>query len=372
MRRARALYAGLLAGSILLVSLRGSAVLWLLFHFTLAIPVLSLLYILYIYFRFRIGQQVSRRVNKGERVPYKLKLANDDLLLMTGIRLNFYTDTVHVMKKARDGTRIPYAQAPDTFSLLPHQYKDAELELYCKYRGTYPVGVKSVSVTDLFGLFTITYPVSETVRLTVRPRMIPLAQLQSKLEKRDPKKNRPAITHLQDILDFELRKYIPGDPLRHIHWKNSARAGELLVRRQAPQELYELVVIMDCTPCADKAPLERMQREDNIIETAVALLSDACKKKVRTRVVWCAGSVCEMRIDHPSDFEKFYNLCAELPFSASLTLEETWEACERKMCKNPAFVLIGCNVSPALAQKVEKRRRLGEDVVLIDTGEAPL
>lgn len=95
-------------------------------------------------------------------------------------------------------------------------------------------------------------------------------------------------------------------------------------------------------------------------------------KKVRTRVVWCADKLYEMQIDNPKGFDKFYNLCAELPFSASMSLEETWAACERKMPGNPAFWLIGCDVPQELSYKVEKSRKAGKDVVLIDTGEEAL
>lgn len=366
------IYILLLAGSVVLVSYRGGTIPWLLFYFMLMIPVLTLVYAWYVYRRFRIVQQVARVVSKGESIPYRLELANEDLLLMTGIGLNFYTDTVQVMKKISDDRVLPYSEVPEQISLMPHEQTEVALELYCKYRGTYPVGVKSVSVTDFFGLFTITYPMMAQVRLTARPRILTLAQLQSKLKKRDPKKNRPVAAHLQEQLDFEVRKYQPGDSLRHIHWKNSARAGELLVRKQAPEELYELVVIMDCTRVEKKTETDRMQREDNIIEAAVALLYDACIKKVRMRVVWCSDTLQERRIDNLKSFDKFYNFCAELTFASVMTLQETWEACEKKMGGNTAFWLIGCGVPESLVQKVEKSQRLGKEVMLIDTGEEPL
>lgn len=366
------LYTAFLIGSIVLVSFRGGTIAWLLFYFMLMLPVLALLYTLYVYFRFRIVQQVERVVNKGERIPYRLQLANEDFLLMTGIGLNFYTDTVQVMKKASDGTAVPYEKEPERFSLLPHQQREVDLELYCKYRGTYPVGVKSVSVTDFFGLFTITYPMLSQIRLTARPRILTLAQLQSKLQKKDVKKNRTASAAWQELLDFELRKYIPGDSLRRIHWKNSARAGELLVRKQTPQEPNELIVIMNCSHPMQKDDLKRMQCEDNVLEATLALLYDACLKKVKMRVVWCTDGIHEMQIDNAKSFDRFYNLCAELPFDAAMTLEDVWASYEAKMGSNAAFWLIGCNVPSALTSKADVCHRCGKEVVLIDIGEDAL
>lgn len=62
-------------------------------------------------------------------------------------------------------------------SLLPHEEIRVDTKMYCKYRGTYPVGVKSVEITDFLGLFTIPYPMMSQIRLTARPRIIPMEQL---------------------------------------------------------------------------------------------------------------------------------------------------------------------------------------------------
>ncbi|MDO5603431.1 MAG: DUF58 domain-containing protein, partial [Oscillospiraceae bacterium] len=274
----KALYALLLLAALVLVSFRGGTIPWMLLYFLLMLPVLAVLYVLYVYCRFRIGQNVARVVKKGERVPYQLELANEDVLLVSGIGLNFYTDMVQVLERDEQGKLAAYRPERGRYNLLPRQKSMVELELYCKYRGTYPVGVKSVSVTDFFGLFTITYPMLAHIRLTARPRVLPIERLQSRLSAQDAKRA-AASREEQELLDLNLRKYAAGDPLKLIHWKNSAKAGELLVRKQMPQELCEIVVIMDCAPIK-KEREKRLQAEDNVVETALTLLYDACKKKI--------------------------------------------------------------------------------------------
>jgi uncharacterized protein (DUF58 family) len=42
-----------------------------------------------------------------------------------------------------------------------------------------------------------------------------------------------------------LREYVLGDDLRHVHWRTSARVGELMVREHVDTSLPRLVVLLD-------------------------------------------------------------------------------------------------------------------------------
>jgi uncharacterized protein (DUF58 family) len=44
---------------------------------------------------------------------------------------------------------------------------------------------------------------------------------------------------------FSLREYIPGDPIRSIHWKRSARTGQLVVRNMTSDSPPTIVVVVD-------------------------------------------------------------------------------------------------------------------------------
>lgn len=47
---------------------------------------------------------------------------------------------------------------------------------------------------------------------------------------------------------FGVREYRPGDPLRRIHWRSSARHGELIVREYEPPGVQTLAIICDPRP----------------------------------------------------------------------------------------------------------------------------
>jgi uncharacterized protein (DUF58 family) len=50
---------------------------------------------------------------------------------------------------------------------------------------------------------------------------------------------------------FGVREYRPGDPLRRIHWRSTARRGELIVREFEPPAVQNLGIFCDPNPGSD-------------------------------------------------------------------------------------------------------------------------
>lgn len=351
-------------GSTVLVSFQGKAVSYLLFYFSLLLPLLALLYSLYVYFRFKIVQNVEHLVVKGQKVPYQLILGNEDFLPFTDITLHFYTDMVTMQYNSTD-------PEPEHLCLLPHDQKQIETKMYCRHRGTYPVGVKSVTVTDFLGLFTITYPMMSQVRLTAKPRILPLERLSLALKKKDPKNTLFPTTRLQNLPDHQVRRYQSGDPRKYIHWKNSARTGELLVRKQMPEELFETVLLLDLSPIRGDSEM-RLQAEDNILEAALSYMRDCCLKNIPVRVVYMDTEIRELLIDVCTGFDAFYEKCADISFESLLPLEKVWGRYASRLAGTRAYILITSSQSPELTRTIEESRILGNEVLCINAGELSL
>lgn len=346
-----------LAGTGILVSYRGGNISYLLFYSALALPLTALAYSLYVYLRFKIVQEVSHVVIKGQKVPYHLLLANEDPIPFTDISLHFYTDRV-TMKEDMEAGHL---------CLLPRSQTGVDTRMHCRYRGTYPVGVKSVTVTDFFGLFSITYPMRSQVRLTAKPRLIPLEDLMLNLQEKDPKADLLSLSHVQDLPDYDLRRYQSGDSRKRIHWKNSAKAGELLVRRQMPEELFETVVLLDLSPI-DAPEEERLTMEDNVIETALSFIHDSFQRRVPVRAVFMQEELCYTSFDTSADFDAFYTRCADLSFTAAYPLEKVWLEYQAHSTGSHACILVTARGTQALRNALREENLAGKEAVLIEAG----
>ncbi|WP_435183224.1 DUF58 domain-containing protein [Halobellus sp. EA9] len=99
-------------------------------------------------------------------------------------------------------------------------------EIARRRRGRHDIGPLAVVVTDVLGLFERTIALDVREDLLVFPRVRRLSG--------SAEANLRALTRSQratrrDEFD-DLREYVRGDALRDVHWKSSAKRGELMIR----------------------------------------------------------------------------------------------------------------------------------------------
>src|SRR6185295_17135875 len=81
------------------------------------------------------------------------------------------------------------------------------------------------------------------VRVWVRPRVHPIAAVPVGLSRSmDGRVDR--VPH-GSITFAALREYVVGDDLRRVHWRTSARVGELMVREHVDTSLPRVVILLD-------------------------------------------------------------------------------------------------------------------------------
>jgi uncharacterized protein (DUF58 family) len=99
-------------------------------------------------------------------------------------------------------------------------------------RGRFEIGPMSVRVSDPFGLVELGRAFRTTVPLIVTPRTVLLPQIPLGGAWTGSGDNRPRAFAIGSAEDVTVREYRRGDDLRRVHWRSSARFGELMVRRE--------------------------------------------------------------------------------------------------------------------------------------------
>jgi uncharacterized protein (DUF58 family) len=130
-------------------------------------------------------------------------------------------------------------------------------------RGAHRIGPVGIRVMDPFGLVERHREFGEARVLTVLPRRYDLPAIRPSGSDEDGA-TRPAPQQVglgED--DIIARSYQPGDALKRLHWKATARRGELMVRQEEEQMNPRAAVLLDLDASSHGTERDRHDRWDH-------------------------------------------------------------------------------------------------------------
>jgi len=142
---------------------------------------------------------------------------------------------------------VPVGERPVTVRLpLLRPGRDAAepFDVPAYRRGLLTVGPAHARRTDPLGLYRRSTLWAPAVELLVRPRMVALESL-TPGNAQDLDGAPSDQVSMSDLAFHALREYVRGDDLRHVHWRSSARAGQLHVRQYHDSRRSRALVLLD-------------------------------------------------------------------------------------------------------------------------------
>jgi uncharacterized protein (DUF58 family) len=126
-----------------------------------------------------------------------------------------------------------------------YEHRKWTFELKASERGYHQVGPTTLRSADLFGVFPGSTEDEHFQKLTVYPRVFRLDELGMPAD-RPFGEQRGGSRVFEDPLRIAgLREYRPGDPLKRIDWKATARTGELTSRVYEPSATQQLYICLN-------------------------------------------------------------------------------------------------------------------------------
>ena len=169
------------------------------------------------------------------------------------------TARVDSVSRVRTGVLLAEDVIPDTLGARPRfvldeiepgGHRELSYQIRSDTRGKFPVGPLRVRVADAFGLVEVSKSLGATSTLVVTPKIVPLsgaAAPSSWLGQGDGGMRTISAVGEDDAAP---RTYQDGDSLHRVHWKSTARHGQLMVRREEHQWRNSVSVFLDTRRCA--------------------------------------------------------------------------------------------------------------------------
>ncbi|UMG92099.1 DUF58 domain-containing protein [Nocardioides sp. TF02-7] len=112
-------------------------------------------------------------------------------------------------------------------------------------RGRFDVGPLTVRVSDPFGLVETRRTLPGVAPLVVTPRTVTLPVVRLSGGWSGASEHRPQSFAAGSAEDVSVREYRRGDDLRRVHWRSSAKVGDLMVRREEQPWEARATVLLD-------------------------------------------------------------------------------------------------------------------------------
>jgi len=170
---------------------------------------------------------VTARVENISRLSTGVLLAEDVTPYSLGSRARFVLDEIE-----------------------PGGHRELNYQIQTDTRGKFTIGPLRVRVADAFGLVEISRSFSTTSTLVVTPRIFPLPRATAPSSWLGEGDGGMRTISAVGEDDAAPRPYQDGDGLRRVHWKSTARYGELMVRREEHQWRNSASIFLDTRRCA--------------------------------------------------------------------------------------------------------------------------
>jgi uncharacterized protein (DUF58 family) len=242
----------------------------------------------------------------------------------------------------------------------PFAFVQYEAAFRCPHRGSYQVGVMRLTVTDLFGLVTLSRKAGgQMARVEVRPRV-------SSEEPMALQSVETGAEHISRMTEDAaspsgVRDWIPGDALKKVHWKLTMRKRELMVRTYEESARPDTLLLVDLTPLGAFRS-HAMSTEDAICEAAASAAIAQLKAGYPVRMPLSAKEPQEVSGQTAAEAGRFIDALMRVQFDSPYPYEQLLSMEMRRMSRTGGAVLVTSVLSARIADIATQFRRSGMQV----------
>jgi len=329
-----------------------------------AFPLISFIFLLIAFFRFRYYEQFStEHPVKGQEVSYKISLASEARVPGPFVSVKFKLTSPDVSAQLKDIHTV--LQSGGIYSQT--------YTIRYPFRGVYKVGIDYIALRDVLGWISL-YPVVWFRTFYVFPRIIELRRVLSGLQNVIE-----ASGYGQGILDDytlfkNLQEYRSGQSVKHVAWKKFASTGEPFVKLYEKTSWPGVEIYLDLRR-ENEADNRILEREDCSVEILVALVGFFFQSQIPTRVHAVNGrDRYEFFGSDRSFFTKFYKSTINIAFANDYSPVHAFKAdMQDKLINASTIIFITHNLDPEIMELVSAswNSELAVFAVINQSGKTP-
>jgi uncharacterized protein (DUF58 family) len=265
---------------------------------------------------------------------------------------------------------------PNLVSLGPYERVIRHYRFNCTTRGEQVFGPVELRSGDLFGLATRTKQVERSQSILVLPKVVPVEALG--LPTRFPLgDDRSDDRHLVDPMRVAgIRHYMPGDSMRQVHWKASARTGSLQTKILEPSAAPRVLLCLNLNTTERQWQGIHPELLELLICVAASLSTHLAERRLSFGLLangftrHSLGRAYIAPSPAPDQVHRVLTLLAGLTAFTTRDFIQTLRMERRRLSRGTTIVAITALSGAAIRDELLSLRRIGCTVTLLLVGEA--
>jgi uncharacterized protein (DUF58 family) len=183
----------------------------------------------------------------GDTVDLDVAVWNRKALPLPWIAVDdLVTDGIEVRERMLDLDEVALQRRSlrNTWALGWYERVVRHFHLEARHRGVFEFGPVRLHIRDLVGRHAVTEERALPDRLVVAPRIAAVRDVARARAPIGERRARSGLFH-DPALFGGVRPFQPGDPLRRIHWRATARLGRPVSRRWEPARSRQVILVLD-------------------------------------------------------------------------------------------------------------------------------
>lgn len=236
------------------------------------LPVVSIVSVFFLSRRCDVRMTISgKRVERRESFAVGILLDNPTILTSFAAKCRVRVENLFYQTNAEMITEIPMVLRGESSTVIP---------LIPERNGLVQITVMNIEISDFCGLLSVVIPVEKNQLVQVFPEKIEIAEAEKVGFYTGMSNNEEDIPKGNDYADTSnIREYVPGDRMKDIHWKLSAKKEMLLVKERVRMSENQMVLFLELSGSHEQM--------DEIIRFCYNLICVCLQDSILVKLLWC-------------------------------------------------------------------------------------
>lgn len=235
------------------------------------LPVISMLSVWHLSAKCNIRMTLSEKsVNRKETFCVGILLNNPTIITTFSVKCRMLLENLFYQTRNEFTAEIPMVIRGESSVAIP-------LKPY--WNGAVLITALKMEITDFCGLISVMIPLERKEQVEVYPEHMELTEEEKSGFYTGISDNEEDILKGNDLADTSnIREYAPGDRMKDIHWKLSAKKDVLLVKERVRMSENQMTVLMELSGIPDQM--------DDILKLCYNLIRVCLKDGILVRFMW--------------------------------------------------------------------------------------